>query len=112
RAVCLFFQAEDGIRGFHVTGVQTCALPIYLQLFTETGLHDSEGKTSPGRPGIIDVGTGSGCIALALKKTLPRATVYAVDVSGDEIGRASCRERREMCAGARCARRRRGKPVR
>src|SRR5690606_40496809 len=24
------FQAEDGIRGFHVTGVQTCALPIYL----------------------------------------------------------------------------------
>src|SRR6266511_5721293 len=23
-----FFQAEDGIRGFHVTGVQTCALPI------------------------------------------------------------------------------------
>src|SRR5690606_12801147 len=25
---CLFFQAEDGIRDFHVTGVQTCALPI------------------------------------------------------------------------------------
>src|SRR5215475_14951453 len=24
-----FFQAEDGIRGFHVTGVQTCALPIF-----------------------------------------------------------------------------------
>src|SRR5690606_41118071 len=24
----LFFQAEDGIRDFHVTGVQTCALPI------------------------------------------------------------------------------------
>src|SRR5690606_39832908 len=23
------FQAEDGIRDFHVTGVQTCALPIY-----------------------------------------------------------------------------------
>src|SRR5690606_40950061 len=22
------FQAEDGIRDFHVTGVQTCALPI------------------------------------------------------------------------------------
>src|SRR5690606_10603130 len=28
--VCgFFFQAEDGIRDFHVTGVQTCALPIY-----------------------------------------------------------------------------------
>src|SRR5690606_41173569 len=24
-----FVQAEDGIRAFHVTGVQTCALPIY-----------------------------------------------------------------------------------
>src|SRR5690606_39413279 len=24
------FQAEDGIRDFHVTGVQTCALPIYV----------------------------------------------------------------------------------
>src|SRR6266511_5322693 len=27
-AFFFFFQAEDGIRGFHVTGVQTCALPI------------------------------------------------------------------------------------
>src|SRR5690606_26791594 len=26
------FQAEDGIRDFHVTGVQTCALPILLPL--------------------------------------------------------------------------------
>src|SRR5690606_40791507 len=26
--VIFFFQAEDGIRDFHVTGVQTCALPI------------------------------------------------------------------------------------
>src|SRR5690606_39979504 len=25
-----FFQAEGGIRDFHVTGVQTCALPIYF----------------------------------------------------------------------------------
>src|SRR5438874_13811197 len=25
-----FFQAEDGIRDLYVTGVQTCALPIYL----------------------------------------------------------------------------------
>src|SRR5690606_39924115 len=24
----LFFQAEDGVRDFHVTGVQMCALPI------------------------------------------------------------------------------------
>src|SRR5207253_7794666 len=29
-----FFQAEDGIRAGHVTGVQTCALPISLPLAT------------------------------------------------------------------------------
>src|SRR6266511_3373575 len=28
RRMIFFFQAEDGIRAFHVTGVQTCALPI------------------------------------------------------------------------------------
>src|SRR2546430_5543201 len=26
-----FFQAEDGIRDLTVTGVQTCALPIYFE---------------------------------------------------------------------------------
>src|SRR5690625_1542280 len=29
--VDFFFQAEDGIRDGHVTGVQTCALPIYIR---------------------------------------------------------------------------------
>src|SRR5688500_19028816 len=29
---CFFFQAEDGIRDYKVTGVQTCALPILEQL--------------------------------------------------------------------------------
>src|SRR5690606_39504543 len=33
-AVGCFFQAEDGIRDFHVTGVQTCALPILMVLAT------------------------------------------------------------------------------
>src|SRR5690606_41754763 len=28
--LAFFFQAEDGIRDFHVTGVQTCALPILV----------------------------------------------------------------------------------
>src|SRR3989454_11286469 len=28
-----FFQAEDGIRDYKVTGVQTCALPISLSFF-------------------------------------------------------------------------------
>src|SRR5207249_5241048 len=29
-----FFQAEDGIRDRNVTGVQTCALPIFLRFAT------------------------------------------------------------------------------
>src|SRR5690606_13628527 len=31
----LFFQAEDGIRDFHVTGVQTCALPILAYMLPQ-----------------------------------------------------------------------------
>src|SRR5690606_40256888 len=40
----IFFQAEDGIRHFHVTGVQTCALPIYDEdvLALELGAHRVE----------------------------------------------------------------------
>src|SRR5690606_28926808 len=38
RFVCFFFQAEDGIRDFHVTGVQTCALPIYWLLASSNSI--------------------------------------------------------------------------
>src|SRR5256885_12256402 len=34
-----FFQAEDGIRDYKVTGVQTCALPIFMG-------HVQSGKTA------------------------------------------------------------------
>src|SRR5690606_39533240 len=40
-----FFQAEDGIRDFHVTGVQTCALPIYESVkLRASGVDNAEGK--------------------------------------------------------------------
>src|SRR5688572_31506295 len=35
-----FFQAEDGIRDLTVTGVQTCALPIYRALTSQTNRRD------------------------------------------------------------------------
>ncbi|HVO63287.1 MAG TPA: peptide chain release factor N(5)-glutamine methyltransferase [Terriglobales bacterium] len=42
-------------------------------------------------PKIVDVGTGSGCIALALAKELPRAEIHATDMSPQalEIARAN-----------------------
>src|SRR6266508_5230556 len=33
-----FFQAEDGIRDGHVTGVQTCALPIWFGDYFDGGM--------------------------------------------------------------------------
>src|SRR5206468_4620479 len=46
-----FFQAEDGIRDLIVTGVQTCALPIYLRQPERPGEPDVAARGRPRRPG-------------------------------------------------------------
>lgn len=38
-------------------------------------------RVLPNSPKIIDVGTGTGCIAITIKKEIPEADVYAVDIS-------------------------------
>src|SRR5699024_7519526 len=56
-----FFQAEDGIRDRNVTGVQTCALPIYLHccLYVSHSMKQLEsssgfkpGNSSELKPGV------------------------------------------------------------
>lgn len=42
-------------------------------------------ETLPGQPSVVDLGTGSGAIALALKAACPRAQVTAVDFSADAL---------------------------
>src|SRR5690625_7401860 len=80
-----FFQAEDGIRGGHVTGVQTCALPISLTRADRqrrgSGVPSSEGRCDQGRP-FVD--------------SEQEHTMSSMPHPYGEIGRASCRERVEM----------------
>src|SRR5205807_7347141 len=44
-----FFQAEDGIRDYKVTGVQTCALPIYSSSVTKFGVTMSDSIPASAR---------------------------------------------------------------
>src|SRR5690606_40720668 len=88
-----FFQAEDGIRDFHVTGVQTCALPICTRrsLLGRSASRQSlvpRGRSRPSRvpTGWSSTATGARCGAPADRRQPRRAR---------EIGRASCREREE-----------------
>jgi release factor glutamine methyltransferase len=41
----------------------------------------AERRPAGASPAVVDVGTGSGCIALALARAVPDATVYATDCS-------------------------------
>src|SRR5256885_9952244 len=44
------FQAEDGIRDYKVTGVQTCALPILIAVLSFAAGRGGDPEINPGVP--------------------------------------------------------------
>src|SRR5690625_7649934 len=86
-----FFQAEDGIRDGHVTGVQTCALPIsrWARLRSQTGIQSPTEylKTRYNLP-TQQLMAWSGVL-------LKLFDVGAKWAAIAQIGRATCRERVE-----------------
>src|SRR5690348_18030282 len=85
-----FFQAEDGIRDGRVTGVQTCALPIYSK--GSTHKTEKSGDTqSPKRPILCQKREGWGTRREGWSTA--RCSRLKTRRSAGQIGRASCRER-------------------
>src|SRR5256885_6945236 len=90
--VFFFFQAEDGIRDYKVTGVQTCALPI---------LDDAVLPAAGGRlQAAGDVG--------------PEADAAGAEIDGPEVGPIGAADRAAAgpVAGVRSEERRVGKECR
>src|SRR5690606_41190553 len=93
-----FFQAEDGIRDFHVTGVQTCALPILPAAEERDHERDRRVAHSVAKLGEVREERHAAVRELVLllrlapfvgdcARWLNHASAWA------QIGRASCRDR-------------------
>src|SRR2546430_12745568 len=86
-----FFQAEDGIRDWTVTGVQTCALPILFDAGTGRELRRWRAVENPENPwDITELAFRPGGRHLVTAGWGPVVRVWD---AATEIGRASCRER-------------------
>jgi release factor glutamine methyltransferase len=84
----------------HILGSQEfCGLEFQVSPDVLIPRHDTETlveealKRAPGAARVLDVGTGSGCIAVTLAKRLPAARVTAIDISAPALEMA--------CANAR-----------
>src|SRR2546430_6802470 len=109
---CFFFQAEDGIRDLTVTGVQTCALPIWgvpavdlaQQLTVQSGQlsanPDVSSYWSAGREGWPDL-SSEACWRLAYCGTVFRtlsAMSWIADDLANDWAHASLRDTRLYAA--------------
>src|SRR5205085_5137113 len=85
-----FFQAEDGIRYLTVTGVQTCALPIWPRFeYANVGRVQVDGLELSGHARIRAVQT-------QLAVTLPRGRDLATGHRLSDIGTARRSEERRV----------------
>src|SRR5256885_3441627 len=89
--VIVFFQAEDGIRDYKVTGVQTCALPIYTPVFSPSAGSPFAVGTAPSSVAVGDFNNDGSDDIITTNFASNNVSVLLGD--GAEIGRASCRER-------------------
>src|SRR5256885_4302644 len=88
----LFFQAEDGIRDYKVTGVQTCALPIFggcesslVRLHPHVRIDVAQAIARRIDFRAADRGRAVENLSLQIRE------IDGIEVH--QIGRASCRER-------------------
>src|SRR2546430_7610538 len=90
-----FFQAEDGIRDLTVTGVQTCALPIFA------GIGDPRVRILDR---VWDFGRGGSTLSFETNQAMAAcAGTWGVYIQADEVlhesGAALIRERLRQCEG-------------
>src|SRR5699024_11974997 len=94
-----FCQAEDGIRDRNVTGVRTCALPIFLPVPVSPCTSPMHGM--PGM-GLVHGETGTGkTTALTWLRNRPHVNAVYVRAlalwTPSDIGREACREAEYVC---------------
>src|SRR5256885_11760871 len=86
-SILFFFQAEDGIRDYKVTGVQTCALPICDSL-------QNVRAGTPATSGIWKILEETTAKCIQESPFVSRGISFCVQTTllFQEIGRASCRK--------------------
>lgn len=81
------FQYQKGWAEFYKLRLKVTPAVLIPRPETELLVDEviAQVKTS-NHPNILDLGTGSGCIAISLAKNLPRAKIIATDISKKALG--------------------------
>src|SRR5699024_12326268 len=90
---CFFFQAEDGIRARNVTGVQTCALPIFeewVNYFNYDYPRPTDDEALAVSGSLFDCPWNSDSKLMTIG--VPAEEIQFGNKQNNKIGRASCRE--------------------